>query len=310
MQSNLFNPFSHFGHKVELTPRTELSSYHLLINQSTLKILGLLFEFKMATGWQLCRFMLGQDKNSYIYKKLNLMWQTGLLDSFKVYTHAGRFGNPLYYMLTKQGLMALRDYAYLEPESLNKYPRTLKDLLSSGSFAHESQIVELASLESMNQSKDKGLSLTFQGELNSKGKDFINDKPIEAFSPDYTVIYTQGGKKHSIYTEYERTRKSHEAMLKKIYRYYYFFLYPNDRKEYTLRIIFQTPGMEQGFWLNLFLNKPSYLQMNIMTTNLSLINSHKGFPGAIYANQETVKLTKEPKARAHISQRVKLFDWL
>ena len=305
-----FNSVSHFGHKVELTPRTKVSSYHLLINQSTLKILGLLFEFKMATGWQLCRFMLGQNKNSYIYKKLNLMWQTGYLDSFKVYTHAGRFGNPLYYMLTKQGLIALRDYAYLEPDTLKKYPRTLSELLSSGSFPHESQIVELASLESMNQSKDKGLSLTFQGELSSKGKDYINDKPIEAFSPDYTVIYGKDGKKHTIYTEYERTRKSHEAMLKKLYRYYYFFLYPNDRIQYTLRIIFQTPGMEEGFWLNLLLNKPSYLQMNIMTTNLTKLASHKDFLEAIYATKDTVKLTKESKLKATIPQRVKLFEWL
>jgi hypothetical protein len=295
-----------------LTPRKEISHYHLIYtNDSTLKMLRLLFEFKLATGWQLSRFMLGVDKNSYIYKKLGLMWQTGLLESFKVYTKAGRFGAPLYYMLSKQGLEVLYEHGRrYEWEQIKTYPKP-QDLLSSPSFWHEEHIVELASLESQNQSKD--LTIDFLGEMSSREQDDRYDSTrnytIEALTPDYTVIYTKNGKKYPIYTEYERTRKSHKASLKKIDRYHYYFLYPNENKKYLLRIIFETPGMEEAFWLNLVLHQPSFLNMNIITTNIDLLYSHKQFLEPVYANKDTAKLTKESKLEAHVVGRVRLMEF-
>ena len=283
-----------------ITPRTEISYYHLVINDSTVKILKLLYDFRLATGWQLCRFMLQQDKNSYIYKKVNLMWQTGLVDSFKVYVHAGRFGNPLYYTLSKQGLQALMEFAHYEPSWLKGYPKP-EDMLALPSFPHEAQIVELASLESMNQPKDKRFTIEFYGEMMSKGRDYINDKLVEGFSPDYMVIYAKEGKEFKFYTEYERTRKSYKAILQKLNRYRYYFSYPNDKQDFTIRFIFQTPGMEQGFWLNLILNGHSFINMNIISTNMSLITGHQDFTRNFYAKYETIDLVKNPKLNVIIS---------
>jgi len=298
-----------------LSPRTELSQYHLLFNDSTIKILKLLYEFKLATGWQLCRFMLQQDKNSYIYKKVNLMWQTGLLDSFKVYVHAGRFGNPLYYTLSKQGLDALHEFAHYEPGWLKGYPKPA-EMLSLPNFPHEARIVELASQESINQPKDKRFTIDFFGEMMSKGRDYINDKIVEAFSPDYTVIYTftKSGQEIRLHTEYERTRKSYRAILDKLNRYHNYFSYPNnkdDKKEFVIRFIFQTPGMERGFWLNLILNAPSRSSMKIITTNLALITGSKDFTQTIYANYQAINLVKNPKLNVVIpyAKRLRLVEF-
>ncbi len=168
--------------------------------------------------------------------------------------------------------------------------------------------MELASLESMNQPKDKWFTIDFLGEVASKGLDYINDKVVEGFSPDYTVIYTftEDKKQFKIYTEYERTRKSYKAILQKLNRYRFYFSYPNGKEDFIIRFIFQTPGMERGFWLNLILNGHSLINMKIITTNISLITGHKDFTHNIYAKYDTISLVKNPKLSIVISDAKRL----
>jgi hypothetical protein len=290
--------------EVELTSRDGIKPYRLGINQSTLDILTLILEFKLATNWHISRFLTGDDHSKYLYTKLRRIWQAGLLESFKIFV-GKRSGMRVYYMLSKAGLKLLLEHGLIEPNQIKTYPKA-KTLLDWGLFRHESQIVELASSEALNQS-DK-LKITFKGEDSSLAFDFRSDKQIQALTPDYTALYTIGGKKHLIYTEFERTRKSHEAMLKKIQRDWN-FIPAEERQKVIIRIIFQTPGMEEAFWLNIFLNKPSLLGLKIITTNITLIKEHKDFLQAIYATQDTVKLTKDPKLKATIRQRAKLFNF-
>lgn len=210
-----------------------------------------------------------------------------------------------------QTTFKVQEFAHYDWEKLRVYPKP-QDLLASASFRHEAQIVELASLESQNQSQD--LQLDFLGELSSRGQDDRYDSQrnytIEALTPDYTVIYTINGNKHLIYSEFERTRKTHSASLKKISRYRYYFLTPNQQKQYILRIIFQTPGMEQAFWLNLILNQPSLSTMNIITTHLGLLSGHQQFLEPVYATYNLAKLTESGKLKVAIPQRVGLFNFL
>ena len=287
---------------VILTPRINVESYNVEINDSTLEILSLILEFKLATGWHLSRFLSQKDKDNYVYAKLHRMWRADLLESFKIFK-GSRLGMPLYYMLSKQGLGLLADHGVCEPRRLKTYPKA-KDLLSWSLFKHEAQIVELASLEILNKSPD--LNISFKGEAGSQSLDYINDKHIEALTPDYTAIYEINFQKHRCYTEFERTFKSKAAILKKIARYHT----PESLKNITLRLIFQTPGMEQNFWLNIFTNKPSLLRLKIVTTHLSLISNYKQFLEPMYASEDTVKLTKEGQLQADVSQRIKLFNFL
>ena len=270
-----------------------------------MEILALIFEFKLAASWQITRFLNQKDRSRYIYTKLRRMWQFGLLESFKLFT-GSLAGIPLYYILSKQGLKLLADHGLYEPSELQAYPQP-KTLLSWRLFEHEEQIVELASLESLN--KASNLSLIFKGEMSSKLLDYMNDKHIEVLTPDYAVVYKLAQVNQIIYTEFERTYKSHEAILNKVQRYYDFFS-PQDNKKFILRLIFQTAGMEQAFWLNIFTNRPTLLRLNIVTTNITLISEHKDFLQPIYASDSTVDLTKASHLKAEISYRVKLFNFL
>lgn len=290
---------------VKLTPRTNIKPYRVKINPATLKILTLLFEFKLATSWQMSRFLSQTNMSRYVYTKLRRMWQARLLESLKVFSGSVA-GVPLYYMLSKKALAILADQGLYEIQDLKTYPKA-KTLLSWGLFKHEAQIVELASLESLN--KSKALDISFKGEFSSQSQDFMDDKTIEALTPDYTVIYKTGGDKYLIYTEFERTRKSDEALLNKIQRYLK-FLSQQDPKKHIIRLIFQTPKMEQSFWLNIILNKPGLLKLNIVTSNLELTSGHKQFLQPIYAAESTVKLTKSGKLGADMSQRIKLLPFL
>jgi hypothetical protein len=297
MSSNTFD--------VKLTTRTESAPYNLDINQSTLEVLDIILEFKLATGWHLSRFMAQKDKDNYIYAKLRRIWQAGLLESFKVFTGESRFGMPLYYVLSKKGLGALARYGLYEPEHLKNYPK-LKTLLSWG-LKHEAEIVELASKESLN--KSDSLDITFKGEASSKSLDYISDKHVEVLTPDYTVVYKFAQVNQTVCTEFERTYKSHEAMLGKLQRYFNFISQEENHK-YILRLIFQTPGMETAFWLNIFTNRPALLRLNIVTTHLKLISEAKQFLQPVYASENTVNLNKISHLKAEIPYRIKLFNFL
>ncbi len=289
--------------EVKLTPRTDKDSYNLELNASTMEILILILEFRLASNSHISRFLSKKERGIYIYKKLRRMWQAKLLESFKVFSGDGF---SLFYMLSKRGLKLLAENGKCEPQRLKSYP-TAKTLLSWGLFKHEAEIVELASLESLNKSVN--LDMSFKGEESSQLQDYINDNPIEALTPDYTVVYKANNIEYKVYTEFERTRKANVAMLNKIQRYLN-FIPPENLATSVVRLIFQTPSMERSFWLNIFLERPSLLKLNIVTTNLELISGAKQFLEPIYASESAVKLSKDGRLKANIPQRIKLFDFL
>lgn len=288
---------------VKLSPRKDTLSYNLEINNSTLEILILILEFRLASNCHISRFLSQKDRSRYIYTKLRRMWQARLLESFKVLSGSS---TSLFYMLSKKGLKLLSEHGQYEAGYLKNYPAP-KTLLSWGLFKHEAQIVELASLESLNKSANLGIS--FKGEESSQSQDFRDNIRIELLTPDYTVTYKINQTEHKVYTEFERTRKSNEALLNKIQRYLD-FIATQDAQKYILRLMFQTPSMERSFWLNIFMNRPTLLKLNIVTTNLELILGARQFLEPIYASESTVKLNKDGQLKADISQRIKLFDFL
>ncbi len=291
---------------VKLTPRPQGAGYHLHINQSALEVLGLIFEFKLATGWHISRFLTQKDYVQYVYLKLRRMWQAGYLESFKISSESAN-GIPVYYMISRSGLKVLAEHGLYSESQLSNYPKA-KTLFSSHMFKYESQVVELASLEANNKTKD--LDICFKGELSSQGQDYKSDKTIEALTPDYTVYYTFAGQQHLVYTELERTAKSKMTQTRKIERYINFLDY-EQRQAVTLRIIFQTPGMEQSFWLNALTNLPGLHSLRVLTTNTSQLESHNKFLQAIYASEQTVKLGRfGGRLTVDTSERIKLFEFL
>jgi len=291
---------------VSLTPREDIKIYNVQLNQNALETMSLIFEFKIATAWQISRFLRQQDRVNYVYLKLRQLWQAGYLESFKIFT-GSRSGMPVYYMLSKQGLVALNEYGHYDQNRLENYPQA-KKLLSWNLFRHEAEVVELASLEAKN--KTQKLKIIFKGEMDSLAREFRSDKNIEVLTPDYTVIYTAFNVTERVYSEYERTSKSLGAMIRKIERYIQ-FLNSNENIHTTLRFIFQTPQMEQSFWLRLLMNKASFLQkLRIFTTNLTLLGSFEQFLEPIYASEQTVKLEKQGRLIADLSKRIKLFSFL
>ncbi len=291
---------------VALTPRTNVQTYPIQINETTMDILSLVFEFKVATAWQITRFLKQRDRVKYFYLKLHRMWQAGLLESFKVYTGV-RAGMPVYYMLSKQGLNILKEEGTHDPTRLKNYPQA-KTLLSWGLFKHEAQVVELASMEIKNKSQN--LSIAFKGEMNSVARDLRSDKNIEVLTPDYTAFYSALGVQECIYSEFERTIKSKGAMLRKIERYTQ-FLNLEQREHSTIRLIFQTPNMEESFWLNILMGGATFLQkIRVVSTNLSLLETYEQFLEPIYASEKTIKLVRQGRVTIDMSQRVKLFSFL
>ena len=297
---NLNNP------GVKLTPRPEGASYPLKLNHSALDILSLVFEFKLAAAWHVSRFLTQEEQNKYVYLKLRRMWQAGYLESFKVHSES-LLGFPVYYMLSKKGLGILAEYDLYSQSQLSGYPSP-KTLFSPHMFKHESQVIELASLEAQNKTKD--LDIKFKGELSSQGQDYKSDKTVEALTPDYTATYISGQKEHKVFTEFERTAKSKMAQTRKIERYLDFLDF-EQRQVVTLRIIFQTQGMEQSFWLNALTNLSRLSSLRIITTNLSLLQTHDQFLKPIYSSEQTVKMGRfDGRLTIDTSQHIKLFEFL
>jgi hypothetical protein len=295
----LFNSFS-----FQQTPRPDSSSgkpYNLQLNHSALDILGWVFEFKLVGSWHISRFIRHKDQNRYIYLKLRRMWQAGLLESFKMGTGF------VYYFLSKKGLAVLEENNIYHPKQLSKYPKA-STLLSTGYFPHESQIVELASMEAMNTTEELGIG--FRGEATSQGRNFRSNYTIEAFTPDYTVYYTFNDIHHPVYTEFERTPKSKDAMDKKIDRYLY-YLDIDHRKGKTLRFIFQTLAMEESFWLHMFLDDYQTLQrLRIVSTNMSQLKEHNQFLEPIYTTIDSFQINKPNRVEMDLRRREKLFEFL
>lgn len=292
--------------EVSLRPRPEGKLYNIQMNQNLLDILKLIFEFKIATAWHIARFISHTDQSKYLHLKLRRMWQAGYLESLEIYAGT-RLGMPIYYMLSKQGLNTLREYASYDKIKIQSYP-TVVGFLSSGLFRHEAYIVELASLEAMNNTNT--LHISFTGEINSMNRENRSDKNIEVLTPDYTVTYTKDTIQRQVYTEFERTNKSPAAMMRKIDRYALYFGIEKDTDK-TLRIIFQTENMEKAFWLNLFLNKPGLLQyLQVVTTNVSILQTPEQFIKPVYAEENSTRLTRDGRMVVEIQERIKLYDFL
>ena len=273
------------------------------MNTAVFDILSLLFEFKIATGGHVARFLVQKDRDTHIYFKLRRMWRSGLLESTKVY--AGSYsGMPVYYLLSKQGLQALEKEGIYAPELIRRHPSP-RTLLSPNLFHHEASIVELASMEASNSCARFGIAC--KGELRSGSSEQLSGKTIEVFTPDYVVLYTMEGQKCLIYTEFERTAKSQEATMRKLDRYVR-HLEPEERARSILRIIFQTEGMEQSFWLAVLNNSPGILnQLNIVTTALPLLHSNQQFLQSIYLSKRTINPVTHRRLN---SSRSKLFPHL
>lgn len=290
---------------ISLTPRTG-PRYNLRLNLSSLEILALVFEFKVVGSWHITRFLIQKDRSRYIYTKLRRMWQAGFLESFKLFT-GSLAGIPLYYTLSRSGLKILGQHNLFSPTELSKYPSP-KQLFSSGLFEHEKEVVELASKEAKNQTKDLGIK--FKGEIASQGTDFMDDKVIEALTPDYTVFYNFNGVTEIVYSEVERTQKGKLAILRKVERYKN-FLSLQQLNNRTLRLIFQTPAMEQSFWLNIYTERPGLLNtLRIATTNTTLLKDHHKFVEEVYSTHKTIKLSKPVRLVVDTSRRIRLFEFL
>ncbi len=284
---------------VTLTPRTKTDTYNLKINSSTVGILSLILEFKVAASWHISRFLTQKDQSKYVYVKLRRMWQAGLLESFKVYSGT-MSGVPVFYMLSKAGLKVLAEQGHYEVGQLKTYPHA-KTLLSWGLFKHEAQVIELASLEVKNTSNTLQISCT--GEMSSQATEELSNKIIEALTPDYTVLYQVGETNYCVYTEFERTQKSKDAILRKIERYTRYLSF-EQRQAATVRFIFQTPSMEKSFWSNVASNQPVFLQsLRILTTNLTLLSEHTQFLGPLYISAKNGPV-------GDTTQRIKLFAFL
>ena len=286
-----------------VSPRPEGESYNVQMNQSLLDILAFIFEFKISAAWHIARFISQEDQSKYLQLKLRRMWQAGLLESLQIYAGT-RLGMPIYYMLSKQGLKTLAEQAHYDKIRLKSYP-TPTSFISSGLFKHDAQIVELASLEAMNRS-DK-LQITFTGETGSMTREDRSDKNIEVLTPDYVVDYVINGVTERVYSEFERTNKSASAMIRKIERYRRYF-WPGEEKQKTLRLVFQTQNMEEAFWLNILINKPSLLQrLRVVTTNVPLLKKPEQFLAPVYAMENSIDLKREGRLVAGVKERKKLF---
>ena len=289
-----------------LTPRSEKDIYSPDLNDATLNILSLIFEFKLATAIHIARFLGQKDVNRYLYTKLRRLWQGGLLESLQLY-QGTRLGMPLYYMLSKEGLNIVSKHHHYDKAYLKTYPSP-NTLISSGLFHHEAEIVELASLESLAAS-DK-VKIAFVGEVGSLIREARSDKRIEVLTPDYTVFYTANNVTETVYTEFERSNKSIGAMMRKIERYDR-NLEPNECEHTTLRLIFDNERMERSFWLHLLLER-SHLARNlrIVTTNLALVQTTEQFLEAIYATEDSIKLKRDGRVMAEVEKRGKVFSSL
>ncbi len=289
-----------------LTPRSEKDVYSPDLNEVTLNILSLIFEFKLATAIHIARFLGQKEVNRYLYMKLRRLWQGGLLESLQLY-QGTRLGMPLYYMLSKDGLKIVGDYKHYDKVFLKTYPSPAS-FISSGLFQHEAEIVELASLEALVAS-DK-TKIAFVGEVGSLIREARSDKRIEVLTPDYTVFYTTNGITETIYTEFERSNKSIGAMMRKIERYDR-NLESGEREHTTLRLIFDNERMERSFWLHILLEK-SHLARNlrIVTTNLALVQTTEQFLEAVYATEDSIKLKRDGRVMVEVGGRGKLFEWM
>lgn len=290
--------------KLILTPRSDQDTYSPDLNEATLNILSLIFEFKLATAIHIARFLGQKTVNRYLYTKLRRLWQAGLLESLQL--HQGiRLGMPLYYMLSKDGLKIVGQHKHYDKLFLKGYPSP-NTLISSGLFEHEAEIVELASLEAL--ASNDNLKIAFLGEANSLIREARSDKRIEALTPDYTVFYTTNNVTETVYTEFERTNKSTAAMMRKMERYDR-NLESGEREHTTLRLIFDNARMERSFWLHLLLER-SHLTRNlrIVTTNLALMQTTERFLNAIYSSMESVNLKRDGRVTADLSERMRLIS--
>ncbi len=280
------------------------ASYTPDLNETTLKILSLLFEFKIATAIHIARFLGEDEAYRYLYMKLRRLWQGGLLESLQLY-QGTRVGMPVYYMLSKEGLEVVGRHHHFERSYLKTYPSP-KTFISSNLFQHEAGIVELASLEA--RAAHDGCTITFLGEMSSLSREARSDKRVEVFTPDYTVFYQLNNVKETVYTEFERSNKSTTAILRKIERYDC-NLEPNEREHVTLRLIFDNERMERSFWYTIVMNKPHLAQnIRILTTNLILVQTTEQFLKPIYATEGSINLRRDGRVIAEVEERVKLFS--
>ncbi len=291
-----------------ITERKDTDACTTAVTQNVLDILSVIFEFKIAASWHIARLIFQMDRKKYAYKKLNIIWRAGYIESFRPETGIQRASTPVYYLLSQKGLDALREGKAYTYRQLRRYPQQ-KTILQKTFFDHDSTIVELASQEAKIASKN--LSIRFKGESNSVAHDYRGANNVEVFTPDYTALYAFGDRMLPVFTEFERTPKSKRDILRKVERYLEHLRY-DARQTATLRFIFQDDKFEQAFWITILTRKPQSLErMKIMTTHIPMIKTHEHYREPIYASASFTKLTRnEDGLTVDISQRIKLFAFL
>ncbi len=291
---------------ITITPRTTSNAYNVRLNQTTFDILSFLFEFKLLGVRELTRVLQPKRNTKYIYRKLGQMKSAGLIETHQM-PRATSFGTPVYYMLEKRGLKLLEEHGKYSRFEIAKYPKTTA-LLRLDTFAHDIQVGELASLEAINATES--LHISMKGEAASLAYDWRSDSNIEVFTPDYTALYEKDGNCITIYTEFERTPKSKQALFRKIKRYL-LHLESEARKNCILRFIFQTPAMERNFWLTMVIEGSQYVQsLSLATTNMTLLSDHAQFMSPIYSTDDSMRLVRRGRVEAVLSRRVKLLPWI
>lgn len=262
---------------------------HLYITENDIRILRYVFEFGLATGTHISRFLKATEDDNYLRRRLRDLWHHGYLESFKVY--AGSIsGMPVYYILGKEGASFLLEEGIYPYQDIKGSGYTRK-LLSMGGFRHESRIIDLASWEAMNVKDD--LEIKFKGEKGVSKFERIAEKVVEILTPDYGTVYIKPGNLPiEILTEYERSYKSNRVKVEKVKRY---LDYKRNYKDFdpTIRFIFLNEGIELSFWDAVMKNYPNaFGTLRFLSTNLSHIKDNSSFTAPIYLELSNIKLAK------------------
>lgn len=251
---------------------------NFVITDYDLKLLKLVNEFRLATTYQLSRFVKQKESNIYLYRRLKTLWLNKVFERFKVY-QGSLAGMPYYYVLGSAGINLLKQLPDYDNDKIKGHKHSTR-IINWQNFMHNSMLTEIASHEAMLNSQDS-VKVMFKGELGSIVYDEDHPKRFELIAPDFMSLYVSGKHGFVIYSEFERTYKANAKKKKKI-KNYQDYLEGREGKHYV-RFIFPTEKMELGYWTHLLKNEPSLIKsLNLVSTNLETIQNGESFADKIY----------------------------
>lgn len=281
------------------------------LNESVVQILKLINDFKLLQNMHIARFVSGREKDANLARKLRTLWLDGMVERFKVYS--GSIAEmKYYYILSKKGADFLRELGKYEDTRIQSKKFSKGKEINWNLFGHDSWVADLASFESLLRSDE--LEIDFLGELACVEYEEVAGKVKEALSPDYLTIFTHRGDEYHVYTEFERTHKSHEKKLRKLNAYANFF--GKHGLTDTIRFVFLNEKMEFNFWASLMKKNPAVLVgLNIYSTNLERIQEVEDLKEPVYirVNESNMPLERVGAVRRVSRDKynpVKLFEWM